>query len=184
MNCLQITRELSVPTGSITAAVVADHVSACPDCAAWAERLAQFQQVWTLTRPADPRPAVFDRVWSRSMSAARSQSPAPPTNFSFTARRWATALLAVAAAFVIGWFGLKPLVIRDAGPSRGFQPIPGAIVQISLPPVDVPSGETVFIHIGGKAATTQTQPLAEISDNDTVAVEHDILNYMESLSSL
>ena len=183
MRCDQILRELSTPTGAVSKSELSEHIASCPECAAWAERAAQFDQIWQSTRLHEPSSLAFDRAWSHVMAqstplAARSAVFAMP---SF-ARDWAVRGLAVAAALLLGWFGLKSLLV-ERGP-RAIDPNPGAFVRISLPQVEAESGETLYIHIGGREATAQNQPLAELSENDNVAAEHDVFNHMESLSSL
>jgi hypothetical protein len=96
-------------------------------------------------------------------------------------RRWAVGGLASAAALLLGWVGVSRFV--DHGPPSDL-PDAGAIAQANLPTLEAEPGATLFIHIGGRTATAQLHPLAENSANDNVAVEHDVFNHMESLSSL
>ena len=38
MRCDDVIRELSVPTGDLDPAAVAEHVRGCPRCGSWADR--------------------------------------------------------------------------------------------------------------------------------------------------
>ena len=70
MRCEDVIRELAAPTDTRDAASLAEHLSRCPSCAAWAERAARLDHLWEVTQPAEPTPEVWDNVWAQVVSLA------------------------------------------------------------------------------------------------------------------
>src|SRR4051794_26183709 len=101
MRCSEVTRELSAPDGGTETADLERHLSACPDCSAWADRSAGLDRIWAATRPAEPPPAAFDALWARVSEAADAE-PARPIRFPL----WGVTVagLAAAAALLVACF--------------------------------------------------------------------------------
>ena len=93
MRCVDVIRELAAPTDTQDAAALADHLSHCTSCAAFAERAARLDRLWEATRPAEPTPEVWYNLWlqvAHSLDSSASQpivplSPAGVRNGSTTA---------------------------------------------------------------------------------------------------
>jgi hypothetical protein len=64
MHCDEVVRELATPTSARDRAAMAEHLAACPDCAGWARRADQLDQLWEATRPDEPSPEAWDAVWT------------------------------------------------------------------------------------------------------------------------
>ena len=69
MRCDDVIRELAAPTDSRDAASLADHLTRCPSCAAWADRAARLDHLWQVTQPAEPTSDVWDNVWAQVVSS-------------------------------------------------------------------------------------------------------------------
>src|SRR5262245_9492429 len=143
MRCDDVIRELSVPTGDVDPAAVAEHLDGCPRCASWAKQSAQLDRLWDATRPPEPSPAAWNRIWA-NVSAALDH-PAAPTP---AVRPWRKAVLAgfmiaqaaaLLAAFTIAWRG-----------SAGHHAAPQAPGQIAVVPtkfVDIGEAQFALIHL-------------------------------------
>jgi hypothetical protein len=140
MDCADVIVKLAASTGPASAAL-AEHLSTCAACAAWARRDARLMQLWEATRPQEPRPAAWATVWAElTHTLARPPVPAAtvPLNPVRPWQRWAPATLALAqaAALVVGalWLGSQP----------GTAPV--AIAMVEIPASD---GALVMIHADG-----------------------------------
>ena len=155
MRCDDVIRELAVPSDGRDDQALATHLSKCDVCAGWAERAAKLDQLWDATRPAEPSPEAWDRVWS-SVSARLDVADAPvsgiegkPLRVSAFSRPWRGLAvvgvigLAQAAAILlamsVSWSGPAPKVpLASPGPE---------VLAESV--VDVPEGQVVYIRSTG-----------------------------------
>jgi hypothetical protein len=64
LRCDDVTRELAEPTAGRDPVALAEHLAACPHCAARAGRDARLALLWDATRPAEPAQAAWDALWA------------------------------------------------------------------------------------------------------------------------
>jgi predicted anti-sigma-YlaC factor YlaD len=140
MHCADVLEELAAAAEPASAAV-AEHLVICPQCAAWAQRDARLMQLWEATRPQEPSPQAWARVWADltlTRVTAPVLAPAVPLAPMRPWQRWAPATLALAQAAVllIGalWLGSQP------GPATA------AVAMVEIPASD---GALVMIHADG-----------------------------------
>lgn len=84
MRCEEVIEELAAPTDTLDAASLADHLSRCPSCAAWAMRAAKLDRLWQETAPSEPVPHVWDNLWASvasSLDISASKEVASHTAF-------------------------------------------------------------------------------------------------------
>src|SRR5581483_9679170 len=157
MRCEEVAQEISAPTGRLDRSAMADHLAACPRCAAWSAQAARLDRIWSATRPADPPAFAFEQVWS---NVVRSLETGYEPDFALTpvrdeptpsmrTRRWRLAVamlapLAAAAAVVLAFGGLPGFRPTPAGP--GPQPPSPEVVLASF---DLEPGQTSIIHLNG-----------------------------------
>jgi hypothetical protein len=144
----------------------------------------------------EPAAKSFDEVWSRVLEAAASSRREPAAVRLVEAGRQGRIAVGAAAPTRRLRLWLAPLAAAAAalllafGPGlarRGFQPAgPDSRpdVPVALASFEAEPGETLFIEISGRTATSTSLPPSEISDTVTVAAELDIFNFMESQDSL
>ena len=65
MRCVDVVRELAIPTDKRDAVGLAGHLRRCSSCANWARQAQQLDRLWDLTRPSEPSPEVWDNLWSQ-----------------------------------------------------------------------------------------------------------------------
>lgn len=187
MRCVEVTRELSAPTGRIDPAALSRHLAGCPRCAAWSAGAERFDRIWEATRPAEPSAAAWDEVWA-AVGNGHAVRPIEP---AAAGRRWsrrrliiATVALAQAAAILLAVAALWPRP-ADRGAAPDPARVPGGPIA-SAPAVDVEQGQPVILRLGDGGI--QVEPLAQAEPSTTTAVtvsevaaEVSIYNYMESL---
>jgi hypothetical protein len=188
MRCVDVARELAVPTGAIQPAEIGAHLAACPTCASHAEQVHRLDRIWSATRPADPPAEVWDQLWARVMRAADgADHPATiPLNAAGRGRRWwAVAAVAQAAAVLIavGIFLFGP--VRQ-GASRT------PIVVAQTFEFELEPGQTLFLELDEhgdrvvcKPRFEDTAELVAFDDTDpgeplSLAWDMVVLNNMES----
>jgi hypothetical protein len=198
MNCREFARELATPTDGIDPAELQRHLGDCPRCAAESDAARQLDRLWAATRPAEPSPAAWGRLWD-SVTTALDAPATIPLAGERPRRRWlgpviATALIAQAAAVILA-VGL--LVSGQASTKSGPGPIArvegsGQIVVFNVEP-----GDTLFLELeeSGDGDTVVCTP-SRISTEDLVTFDSegvseptemaglagvDILNAMESM---
>jgi hypothetical protein len=178
MRCADARLALDAASGRTTPEL-AEHLGACAACARWAVDR-RLDLAWAATRPADPAPLAFDRVWTSVLAAeARSPSTIPNHAASLHRRGWAALGVVAAAAAAVLVAATAWIRMRAADQAPPQAPVVATVVPAVF---EAEHGETLFIHIAGRSATAQSQPPAEVSDTVTVAAEIDILNFMESQS--
>jgi hypothetical protein len=204
MRCPEVMQELSAPGAPLDASALAEHLARCPTCAQWAGDVAQFDRLWAETRPLEPDPGQFERLWIRVGRAAEQveRSAAGPMTLSMAApaqsasfssngdsghgrvrRSWAERGMLVsglAAAAVLLVVLMRPMFLgrpADPGPLALTRPTPLVVKTFDTEP-----GQTLFIEVSGSNITAESRPPADVSDTITVAAELDILNFMESQS--
>ncbi len=167
MRCEDVRRELATPTDTGDAASLAEHLSRCSSCTAWAERAARLDRLWQVTRPAEPSSDVWDSLWSGVLSsldvpvikevvspgevalrngfanASVSRSESKPSDRARAAsgrrRLAAVGLLGLAqAAAVLLVVGLAWRVFIPARPAQNR-------IAMALPNVDIEEGHLVVI---------------------------------------
>lgn len=205
MRCDEVTRELAVPTGALDAASVAQHVASCPSCASWAEASARLDRVWEATRPADPRPEQWERLWSAVVApetapvtlrlAPLADRPAPSRR-----RGWAPLIAAAfvaqaAAVAMLTWAALRP-DRATTSPTSGFQTVSthAPIAPAQTVEFELEEGQTLFLVLDEHAGKVVCRPQflstadlvafdSESPDPYALAFQSDLemLNAMESL---
>jgi hypothetical protein len=174
MRCDEVLRELSVPSQGRDEPALAHHLAGCQACAEWADRAARLDQLWNATRPSDPGPEAWDRLWSTVLERierpwtdtahhlnghgktaaipAFASSVRPPAG-----RRWiglsrvGIIVLAQAAAVLlaVGWFWNYP---TKTVPDKGLASTEGLAKRLvpSLDSVvDVEDGQVPYIRSEG-----------------------------------
>jgi hypothetical protein len=64
MRCDEVIRELATPTDGRDATALREHLADCTSCAGWAQRAEQLDRLWEATRPDEPSPQVWQKVWA------------------------------------------------------------------------------------------------------------------------
>lgn len=137
-----------------------------------------LDRLWAATRPEEPGPEVFDKIWS-SVSAQAAE-PEPPAILAFVNwKQWglSVAIAAQAAALLIAGV----IALRRPAPSAGFPVNTG--IEVAASTVRIASGSTAIASLGiqpGQPATIEIRPQVAQSETDMVAVESDILGFMEA----
>ena len=143
------------------AADLAEHLAACPACAAWAENHAAVTRLWEATRPIEPSPAAWDDVWA-GVTARLDAQPQDVISFTSNSRRpfrgpavRAAQAAAVVAALVLGWvqFGRPTPGDREAPTVAAHSPVHGE--------VEIATGEVVMLRDDGHGL----QPVVLASDD-------------------
>jgi len=189
MRCEDVVRELAALTDMRDRASLADHLSRCPSCAAWAERAARLDRLWQVTQPAEPASDVWDNVWAQvassldvpaakdvvspaganlrngaanGVSKFESKPGARPVARPFRSRRWAVlGLVGLAqAAAVLLVVGLSWRVLV---PSRQ----PQNEVVASLPIVDIEQDHLIVI-----VADPKNLAVVDLTPKGMVGVDH------------
>jgi len=173
MHCEEVVRELAAPTDTRDAASVAEHLSRCTSCAAWAERAARLDYLWSVTQPAEPTSEMWDNVWAQvvsslDLSTAKAAAPSALTSLQNGSakglalrfetepserrlprtRRWAAiGVVGLAqAAAVLLVVGISWQFFVSPRPPRNS-------VAASLPSVDIEEGHLVVIVADPKSLT-------------------------------
>ncbi len=174
MRCDEVKRELSAPGGGPDRPAMAAHLSGCPSCADWSESVRHLDRIWAASRPPEPPPGAFEAVWSRVTAEVEAGQAVGADVIPFSGisrrKRWllATVAVAQAAAIVLGAFAL-PL----AQPHRASAQIPTYAIE---------EGTTLIVKLNGRnEPVVLIRPEKTASDTDTVSVELDVLNFMESV---
>lgn len=84
MRCEEVVEELAAPTDTRDATALAEHLSRCPSCAAWAKRAAELDHLWQATAPAEPATRVWDNLWASvavSLETLATKEVTSPTLF-------------------------------------------------------------------------------------------------------
>ena len=171
MRCDEVKRELSCSVDPAERSALVEHLSACPECASWSSQVEYQDALWDATRPEEPPAEAFDALWGRVV--ARSSRPEPVVLPFLSPARWkrwgmAAAVAAQAAALLIGGSALLLQPARVA----------------AMPVYELEEGTTLVVTLGdGVRPVARARPQMSESDTDTVAVELDVLNFMESLDS-
>ncbi len=177
LRCDEVTRELAVPTGAVDAEVLARHVASCPSCAAWADASARLDRLWEETRPAEPGPEHWERVWSAVASEGAGKprtlrlTPTAPAAGVGSAprapRRWlfpaiAAAFVAQAAAVaVLTWVVFRPH--REAPtPATGISTVsagtPAPMPSPQTVEFELEEGQTLFLVLDERAGKVICKP--------------------------
>ncbi len=185
MRCVDLIRELSVPTGSLDAAAIATHAAQCPQCAAWMERDAQLSRVWEATQPVDLSDQAWERIWANA-SAGREAVSAPalaagstfPRTVRWNPRRWTSAFVAAQAAAIL----VAALVLSQRS---GPQPVgPNPLAQLGNPApkvVEIDQEQLVMISMDGQA---RVRDLALNDNPNGVTPDYPMLNFFESIAAV
>lgn len=85
-RCDEVTRALAAPGAAGPGPEdLAEHLAACPACAARAEQDAALGRLWEATRPVEPTGAAWDALWAR-VSDRLDAAEAAPAVVAFPAR--------------------------------------------------------------------------------------------------
>lgn len=179
MRCQDIIRELTVPTGRVDNALLTSHLAACPECARTARGLGQLDAAWHATRAEEPSSQAFQRVWARANQAPVLADSAQPLAFGGMLAR-VRPVLALAAAVLVGavsaWRAWMPDVPTE-------NPIAPRVLLVDGPPFEAEPGQTLLIQIADDGGVTaENLPLASVSETISIALDFEILNFMESQS--
>ncbi len=191
MRCVDVTRELSAPTGDRQSSALAQHLAACPQCAAWAARDMKLNQLWDATRPVEPSTEVWNEVWTE-ISARLDRPDVLPFREAPTIRPGRRILMitlgvAQAAAILLAVFfftrapgGPQP----DATVHQPVRPVDGAppssVAQSDSDPLDIdPDGSLVVLRIEAPGKVEKTE--VALNDNSgRVDSGFEMLNFLES----
>jgi hypothetical protein len=146
MRCADVIEELAVSAKPASAAV-AEHLTSCPDCAAWVARDSRLSQLWEATRPSEPTSEAWATVWA-DLTSKLAAPPAVVVPLAPTRpwQRWAPATFGIAQAAALlaiaVWLGSQP------------SPPPLAIAKVEIPAskvVEIPAsyGALVMIPMDG-----------------------------------
>jgi hypothetical protein len=151
-----------------------------------------LDRLWAVTRPEEPSPDMFDRIWANVRDRAFEPETLP---FKPVAawKRWglALAVVAQAAALLIAGFvalrapgngrlaqnGAIASLHVDSKADQAAKNAPRPVHEFRLAP-----GMTFFVNLDGKGLIRdiKEQPQSPQSDIDVVTAESDVLNFMES----
>jgi hypothetical protein len=185
MRCVDVTRELSAPTGLVGSSALRDHLAGCPRCATWAEQSARVDRLWEATRPGELSDAAWDRIWSNVSEAldrplpALRLAPAAPRPWHRSAL--AAFVLAEAAAILLGFATL----LRTTTGHRPPQAAPAGLAASApadLAPeiVEIDPEQVVLIHWDDRTVRALPQSVSPYSIDPFLPM----FNYTESLASL
>jgi hypothetical protein len=202
-------REPMAPGGEVDPATLAEHVASCPACGAWSDASVRLDRLWEATRPAEPGPDAWARLWSEVVAgrapdrdAAIEPEPEPatlrpaPLAAGRPRRRWLAPALAAAfvaqaaAVFLAAW-----VLFRDARPD-GAPPIAADAIAAAPQSIvfELDEGQTLFLVLDEQGGKVLCQPKllstaelvafdGESPDPYALAFQSDLemLNAMESL---
>jgi len=189
MRCEDVRRELAVPTDTGYAVSLAEHVSSCPSCTAWADRATRLDRLWQMTQPAEPSSDVWDNLWSGvvssldvpaikdvaspgevalrngsanvSVATSESEPSARPRAASGRRRLAAIGVFALAqAAAVLLVVGLAWRVFIPSGPTQNK-------IAVALPNVDIEEGHLVVI-----VADPQNPGVVDLTPKGMAGADH------------
>ena len=141
-----------------------------------------LDRLWAATRPEEPSADTFDRLWTNV--EARAAKPETPAILEFTGwKSWGLklAIVAQAAALLIAGF---VALNRHNGPTEVAASRSKVFKDHDL---RVEEGQTLFAMLGmGHGGLTGVEPRPQImrSDTDMVAVETDVLSFMEAFRNV
>jgi len=169
MRCDEVMRERSAPGVHLDRSALAEHLASCPRCASWSAQADQLDSIWDDTRPAELSGPAFDAIWAKATVAASEPEILPfvPTP---AWKRWGVGLLALAQAAGI-------LIACLYALSR---PTPAVA---AVHDYQIEEGTTLVVRLDGgpgEITSVEVRPQRGRSDTDMVAVDLDVLNYMES----
>jgi len=193
MRCVDVIRELAVPTDHLRASGVEEHLARCPRCAAWAEGNARLDRVWDATRPPALAPAEIERLWANVSAAldrresavpALKLAPAPtsdPSPVLPPSRPWRRVALrgfacAQAAVLLIGC----ALVLKYHGDPQ--RPATESEIAVASPlaSVSIDQQQTVVISFGQGVKVRD-----DLANNDNgVDPLYSMFNAVEALAAL
>jgi len=171
MRCDEVMQELSAPDGRFGTSALAEHLAACPRCASWSAQVDKLEHIWAATRPDELSGAAFDAIWAKAVAKA-AEPEILPFAPSPSWKRWGMALVVVAQAAGILLAAMYAL-------SR---PTPAVA---SVHDYCIEEGTTLVVRLDGgrgQISAVEVRPQRSESDTDMVAVDLDVLNYMESES--
>ena len=137
-----------------------------------------LDRLWAATRPEEPSAASFDRLWAQ-VCARDSEPRALAFATARPWRRWGLALAVAAQAaalLVAGFVALnRPEPIQVARGPEVALPHAGEVLLLAV-------GTTGFLTLGADGVMVEFEVRPEMpgSETDVVAIESDVLNFMES----
>lgn len=187
MRCRDVTRMRSAPGGSTASDALAEHLAACPRCAAWADQADRLDRIWAATRPAEPPAEAFDAAWAAARRALVQPEIAPdPARRSSRVALIALAGLAQAAALLVAVW----MPWRDRGPTADPAPIasntspePVAAVDEPMPRLDIAEGQISIIHLHGRKVESVELAHYEPSGGVTVDIGLEVFNAFEAMAT-
>ncbi|MFO0952715.1 MAG: hypothetical protein U0835_16515 [Isosphaeraceae bacterium] len=181
---------------------LADHLAACPECAALAERDDRLDHAWALTRPAEPTAEAWDAAWSAvcerldeaetrrkpavlPLAAASGRSGGSRLGFYAFSLAQAAAILVAAGLLLsartggLGTGGAEHVAQRGVLPNEPNTGVGNVAVRLEL---DIEPGEDVLIHWdeAGKLNVAQRDAAAA---STTVDDNFTLFNAFEALAS-
>jgi hypothetical protein len=156
MRCVDVIRELAVPTGTADPSAMAEHLAGCPRCASWSERDAKLDRLWEATRP-EPPSGAWDAIWARASEALDRPRTIPvPTRRPVVRRAAIVGIgLAQAAAIlvaILAWPrpqpGPGPIGVAYVERTADSKPVPGPVDDT----YEIAEGQTLIISADGRGA--------------------------------
>lgn len=187
-RCREVKRALAAPGGpgpALDADAVAEHLAACPACAAWAERDAALTRLWDATRPVEPSAAAWEAVRARLFEApvAVPEVAAEPVVLPFVATRRVRLFVAAQAAAVVAALGLGIATARRPAPGDAPGPDAGRLAGAAVRPVtlEIDAGAVVLIRDDGRGV----RPVEVAVDDRPNALDgnYAMLNVFESMDA-
>lgn len=168
MNCDDVIRTLAAPGTGRDESAVAEHLAACPPCAA-------LSRIWEATRPAEPSDDVWEDLWARV--SERLDQPEPAA-IPIRRRSWGRTSTAV---FVVGQAAaVLAAFVLLLGRHPADTDAPGPIAQATLMrEVVLPTGVLPLVESNGQIRTadySQDNPLNSLDP------AFDVLNALESMA--
>ena len=174
MRCSEVELELLTPEGRVAPEALAGHLAACARCSDRASAARRLERSWAATRPVEPSPAAFNRIWAGVTAALDVVEPAP-VRLQLTTRpvaspaRWRTfAGFALAAAAGLA-LAMLPMLGRDGGgpePPEGAPPSVSAPTAVALARFEFEQGSTAIIRIDSEATAERRTPV-DVSETET-----------------
>ncbi len=207
MRCDEFMRESNLPSNDRDVPGLEQHLAECPACARWSQQFPTFNRLWDITRPSEPSPESWDRLWSsvtarlehaEHVGAAHTRSGNPgtfvddrdPQHSSPFVLSWRH----VAAIGLVGLAQAAALLLAvnlfwNPG-SKNIQPrtLPAvpAVVQRTVPSldsvVDVEWGQVVLIRTDGPEVKITDLTALEPSNGEDPW--YDFYNRVESASAV
>jgi hypothetical protein len=171
MRCAEVTRELAAPSPGADPAALAHHLDTCPRCAQEAETARRFDRVWAQTRPAEPSPAAWERLWAVVAGDAPSTIPLVRPDHR---RRWVVPVLSVALAAQAAAMLIAVGILLQRNGIGAAGPVQRVVEVVPVPAqnfrFELDDGQTLILELDGSGGQVVCHPRL-VSTDDLVAFD-------------